>query len=678
MHANPWFILKRKIVPIALGVLVVLSGFGCSDDKPASEEQPIVEEKPSLWNETAVRKILQTFAYGGHSTDQQITLWAGMDPEQAITEILSFDAVNEKLSPSEDDTSAQGGRLEDLMAYWSLENTSTSNPSPFPLSQRVGYGTFYTYPDTHSTLPNQTVLYSAGLQNSWVGSINKRGLNPFRQKFGLFLTNYLMAVNLNKVRPPLIRRLYDDVLDMLANGASFDQVLARGAYSAAIAMQYGHNNNVYNNQSDTFRGNDDFAREFHQLFFRINGSGEDPDYHENTTIEHTAWLLTGMQIDRDPEVYQWASNRAFDHWVAPLIFTDHLDNNYQEIVTTDPITGYITYTPGASAPRTINNLSNHHQAPLEILHTQIAGTTAKEKLIALAEVDINTEESQNNLPIYIVSYFADDNLTPEKKAAVVALWRDTPDKNVLLFLQRYAISPLFLNPDTFKYRTAFNRDMTIFNLNTVDNNEAYEKIIDFRGIMIAQGANVFVPAHNVFGGQTSLNAANNPNIFRSAYNDAIDGYWRISKLEEYQRDAAGIIVKDANGQNIVTWRKDWAKIVPRNSHGVYRVDDVGEWLWNRFIGDGLKNYTALERAYVNAFLATGVDFPALVQPLVAEDQITLENLAHAPLSDYMSSHQSTLMALDSQDDVLRRNSNLYMGLAIDFIIATPFMYAIGG
>lgn len=645
----------------------------CGKDETAPTQLPTEQ-----WNNSAVRKILHTFAYGGQANDEQIAIWAKMEPGKAIQEILTFDAVNERLSPSEDNTASMGGRLEDLMAYWSLENTSNNNPSPYPMYRRANYGTFYTYPSNHAVYPDQTLLYTAGLQNTWVDTINKRGLNPFRQKFGLFLTNYHMAVNLRDVRPNLIRRLYDDSMDMLANGASYEQVLARGAYSAAVAMEYGHRNNVYNNNTQVFRGNDDFAREFHQLFFKINGINEQPDYHENTTIEHTAWILTGMQIDHDPERYNWASNRVFDHFVAPLVFTDHMDNYYSQVVTTDPVTGATRFDPGASAPRNINNLTNHHQGSLEILHSDIQGATAKEKIIALAQVAINNEESLDNIPLFIVNYFADDNLTAAKKVDIIKLWRDLPEKNVLTFLQQYAISPMFLSDNTYKFRTAFNRNMTIFNLNTVDNEEAYQNNVSFRGLMNQQGANVFVPAHDVFGGQTSLNAANNPNIFKSAYNDSVDQYSRVVKTLEYQRDDSGKIVVDQNGNRVVSWRKNWAKIVPKNSAGVYQVDKVGEWLWNRFIGDGLRHYGPLERAYVNAFLATGRDFPGIVASVVPEEQISISALTQEPLSSFTSAHRVSIMALDSADVTDRNIANINVGLAIDFIVNTPYMYVIGG
>ena len=74
------------------------------------------------WDETAVRKVLHVFAYGGQSTDAQITARAGMAPVQAITEILTFGAHNDKLSPPEDATRNTNGTLEDLQTFWSSDD----------------------------------------------------------------------------------------------------------------------------------------------------------------------------------------------------------------------------------------------------------------------------------------------------------------------------------------------------------------------------------------------------------------------------------------------------------------------------------------------------------------------------------------------------------------------------
>ncbi|GEM_PF-2569200 len=72
---------------------------------------------PNDWNGTAVRRILHTSAYGGFASDSQILIWAGMPPNTAIAEMLTFDSINNKLSPPQDTTVQQGTDLGSLQAY---------------------------------------------------------------------------------------------------------------------------------------------------------------------------------------------------------------------------------------------------------------------------------------------------------------------------------------------------------------------------------------------------------------------------------------------------------------------------------------------------------------------------------------------------------------------------------
>ena len=82
-------------------------------------EFSIVKSKD--WNEVYVRRVLNAFAYGGLATDAQIDSWGRMKPLQAVTEILTFAAVNNKLSPPDggDDTELHCGSLADLQEFWS-------------------------------------------------------------------------------------------------------------------------------------------------------------------------------------------------------------------------------------------------------------------------------------------------------------------------------------------------------------------------------------------------------------------------------------------------------------------------------------------------------------------------------------------------------------------------------
>lgn len=589
------------------------------------------------WNEAAVRRSLHVFAYGGAASDSQIDLWANMAPAAAIQEMLIFDPVNPLLSPVEDVSAGYSGSLAALQTLF-------ASGAPDNLTCPGDRGRF---DQTKQKAVADIVLNNSGLQHAWIAAVRTRGLNPFRHNVGFWLVNYQMAVNLRDTEPPLLRKHYDGALDALAAGRPFHEVLGVGATSAAVAREYNHRNNIYKNNTGVFRGNDDFAREFHQLFFRINGDVEDPAYHENVTIEHTARALTGLQIDKIPNAYGTTLDR--DWWVAPIDFTDHLD-----------VTG-----------RDLQNLTRHYAGSLEILHNTISGATAEDKVFALAAVAIQHPESLANLPVEIVKFFADDNLDEEKTIAIREAWNTvvaTPD-DLLLFLQDYAISTAFHGPSTFKYRTAFQRNMTIYNLNTVDNEEAYNNAFTPRTAMLKQGADVFFPAHDVFGGQTSHNAANNPNLFQEAYNRAVDHPNDLAKTAD--------VCRDETGAALGTWRKDWALVIPTRG-GVYGVGDVGLWLWNRFVGDAARAYGTLEQANVAALLATGMDLGFAIDAGTPDTAYSVAELEHEPLFSTVASFQNATIDLGSPTTATRRKANHRVGMAINFITMTPAMFATEG
>lgn len=591
----------------------------------------------SEWNRAAVRNVLRVFAYGGAASDPQIDAWAAMTPDAAIRQILTFEPSNPLLSPAEDATVDYAGSLAELQALW----TSPSPDNRYCLDDRSAFN------ETNVRADGNVVLRNLGLQNTWIGAVRSRGLNPFRHKVGFWLANYQMAVNLRDTEPPLVREHYDSALNALANQAPFYDVLAVGATSAAVAREYGHRSNIYNNVTGVFRGNDDFAREFHQLFFLINGDTEDPDYHENTTIENTAWALTGMQIDKVPNAYGTTLTR--DWWVAPIDFSDHFD----------------------ATGRNIRNVSRHYQGSLEILREAISGATAEEKVFSLAAIAGMHPESLANLPVAVVNFFADDNLDAGKIAEIRAEWsRLAGQPNDLLeFMRSYAVSTAFHRADTYKYRTAFDRNLTIYSLNTVDNEEHYGNSYTPRGVMRLQGAEVFIPVHDVFGGQTSLNAANNPNLFKEAYNSSVNFPNRIAKTAEACNDAAG--------NRIGTWRKEWARVMPAMPGG-YRAEDVGDWLWRRFVGDGGRHYGVLEQAHVAALLATGMDLGFVLDSTAPDTVYSVTDLLNEPYASIVADHQAQPMALDSAVNAERREANRRVGMAVNFIAMTPFMFATEG
>ena len=109
--------------------------------------------------------------------------------------------------------------------------------------------------------------------------------------------------------------------------------------------------------------------------------------------------------------------------------------------------------------------------------------------------------------------------------------------------------------------------MTRYNLSTVNNAEHYGNSTEPRGTMLIQGADVFKPKHDVFGGQTSLNAANSPDLFKEAYNRTVNFPNRIIKTRE--------VCHDTNGVQQSVWLKDWASAIPSDASGQWTSSAVG-------------------------------------------------------------------------------------------------------
>lgn len=610
------------------------------------------------WDNTAVRKVLHSFAYGGFASDTQIQTWADMPPAQAINQILSFAPTNDLLSPPQDNSlqpklsvNGQDRTLEGVQTLWS-SNTDPDNLMPAEYQ--------YLFNPINSNGDN---FEPGSLTYTWLAASNRRGINPFRQRVGFWLTNYHMAIHMNALdgNAPLLRTLYDESMALLGQGASFDQVLALGASSAAIAMQYGHMNNRYEMATGSFYGNDDFAREFHQLFFGILGvdptQSVDADafkaYYENITIENTAKALTGMQLTYAPITLPGADFSGY---------LQHIDFLSEE------------------------NAPNHHAADLEILNfnnpgaANISGTTAAEKLQALAQLAINDPESELRLPQKIIAYFADDNLdarietNPNLQDEITDAWR-TSNKNLLDFLRAYAISTQFHSPQRIKYLTAFDRNLLILNQNTVDNQESYNSFI-FPAIiarMQRQGATPFQPAHFVFGAQTAREAFENADIFKDAYNSNIC----IIQGDSGCSDSWATLAR--TGNSTTGWEKNWAALIPTNANNTHDVDSVARWLWNRFVADGGAYYGPQERAHITSLLATGEDFLSHVAQQTGEpfqeDGLASADLLNPdlPYLAVIEANEAITLPLLDPDRVYLANQRI--GLAVNFITATPYMFA---
>lgn len=569
----------------------------------------------AAWDETAVRQVLHTFAFGGFATDAQVTAWANMAPQDAIAEMLTFDTVNDKVSPAASDApeiAAANGSLRCLTGLFSVD----SQDNPIPSGDRDGYAI-----DEYDAVPR-----------TWGLAVRVRGLNPVRQRIGFFETNYHLAVSSNAgVTNRQLLAYYDGIMNDLAQGKPYHMVLTDAALSAAVARQYDHRNNVY--QNGKFAGNEDFGREYHQLFFGILGDYDDAytgtmaDYHEKVTIPDTARALTDMQVS-----------------------------------DTNELSDVVTF-----------GTAEHFPGTLEILGINNTGTTARERFLALAPTPIAHAESLANLPIIIVRMLADDLLDPassdpavlERVAVVRDLWASMPNENksLLEFLRKYAISSAFHNPTRVKYWTSIERNILVNNLTSLTNRDAYQNRYSTSSWISNEDVSPFRPSHDVFGGQTGIEAANTADVFRNAYNRSVDSYWSLTSVSI-----------DRNGAPY--WRKDWAAVAPRDPGGGFSTKTIAEWLWQRYVADGLANFGELERAHLYALLASGRDLAGWLDETNATAVISLADVTNAgPTRTTVQQAAGAPLFLESSDPDTREEANRRISLAANFIVATPFFMA---
>jgi hypothetical protein len=548
------------------------------------------------WDDGAVRQVLDIFAYGGHATDSQINYWAEMRPDQAIVEMLTFEQHNLLLSPpassDHDKLYLRDGTLRGLGEFWSSDDEHN--------------GVHEDHRDRYVPV--------IGIKNIWLRAAVSRGLNPFRQKIGLWETNYHLAANLdNNVFKGQMLRYYDDIMEAHASGLPYQEVLSIAATSAAIASQYGHWSNRY--KDNVCLCNEDFAREYYQLFFGILGENA-PDHHETVTIKNTALALTGIRFQKTPD------GRRGDG----LLFTSEY----------------------------------HYPGELEMLGVSYWGENALERIEQVSRDAINHPESLDNLPVMIVGGIADDNLDGYKIAKLRHAWASMQEKNLLTFLRAYAVSTLFHNSDRIKYLSSIDRQIKTANSIILSNEEAYlvlDRVLSIEG----EGVRVFHPTHNVFGNQTGLEAYNSADVFRHNYNRV------TAKSHTFRMSEAG----NLGG----SWTKDWGANIPANADGDYLVKEVAEWLWIRFVGDELKNLGSLERAHIYAFLSSGEDLASLVSPEQPDIVITTSDLQADPdLSMLIEDLGGISMLLGSKDKDERRYANELVGQAINFIVGTPYMF----
>ena len=276
----------------------------------------------------------------------------------------------------------------------------------------------------------------------------------------------------------------------------------------------------------------------------------------------------------------------------------------------------------------------------------------------------------------IVAGLADENLDAQKIQRIRQAWRSMPQKSLLAFLRAYAISEVYHSHTRARRQTSVDRLMTASTQVTLNNREVdLEIYIPYD--LTDENVQIFAPRHNVFGAQTGLEAADSTNVFRNNYNRLTQAYWRYA-----------LPFGEPIGEH---WEKDWASVIPAGSENVWQVSGVAEWLWQRFVADGLDNFGELERAHVYALLGSDFDLTTLVArtELQANGQdpsdptlydfdriVTTEQLTTDPaLVALVEEMAATPLLLNAADLETRRNFNLRVGQAINFIVGTPYVFA---
>lgn len=594
---------------------------------------PFPELAQEEWNQTRIRQILHTFAFGGPASEAQIQRWSGMKPLNAVAEMLSPRPVNPRLSPP-----ANYDRMDQVFGSASLRKLAEFLSSEAPENPvTAAHRRYFALTDWNAA------------PYTWCAATLASGLNPFLHWLGMMETNYHMAVNRNVgVGRAQILDYYDTILTGHIEGKPYQQIMADAAVSAAIAVQYNHRRNEFRN--GIFRGNEDFAREFHQLFFGILGTDEEacqnapsignylsypPNkqcqmYHEDVTVRGTARALSGMPVSGD----------------------FHLD-----------------YT--ISYPE-----ETHHTANLEILGTPISGSNASEKIHLLAETSILHPESLHNLPINLIRMFVEDAPDPATEEAIREAWASMPTKNLIRFLQSYAASPLFHRPKRLKYFHTIERVIRYFNLSLAPGAARWDRLLSVVWFLEDEGVQVFAPSHDVFGGQTGQEASLSGSVMRNHHDYLVANPWTSNKLGDIY--------------NQIEWRRDFSTIIPKASDGTYPVVHVAEWLWNYLIADDLKHFGTVERAQVYALLNRREDFSRAVSPespdlIYTQEQI--ENPAHPAHQTYLDLSREVLDLLgnpdvpwecESCDSRNQRAVNQRIGMALNFIAMTPWFFALEG
>jgi len=562
----------------------------------SSDFIPLTSEE---WNTNTVNKVLNTFTYGIVANKEQIGIWANMEPAEAIKEILNTNSFNLKLRNNENSF------LEEHFN----ENLGLNDVREI-MYDKYGSDVF----KLHSRFSKGFVQSNLIAQNT--------NFNPFILKLGLWETNY------HQVLTGAIDLLYiydnyeyfDTIMDGIRNNLEYQTIMAHSAASSSILIMYNQLNNIYKKNTDELLVNDDFGREFNQLFFGILGE-DDLVYYENKTIESTSRILTGFKL----------SFRALKD------------------ETSGETTGGRTFYPSAT--------SFHFNQPVEANGQIIDNPDFKTGLSNLADVNINVEESLRNLPIIIIKGLADDEieLNENKKETVINAWKNMPNKNILEFIQNYAISNCFHSKDRVKYLSVLDKYYKIYNLLNFEDNVAssYGNIIYY---LKEENYVIDIPAKGVFGNWTGEDVKNNTNVFANFYNNIVNG----------------------NFDNLFKTKLVYTKLLEKNNINQSDIKEVAEFLWSKLIGDNLKNFGHTERLEVYSLLYSGMDYNSLT---ATDTEPTKDNI----LNNYFM-NQTYLMlenaSLINEDNLLYKEKllleNRKLINTIHFILGTPyFLYEEG-
>ena len=574
---------------ISISVLVILI-YGCKKDNEEVVIEPYIYEEKYYgegfstlnndeWNKNTVNKVLNTFTYGIVAKQSQIQTWADMNATDAIKEIITMEGFNDKLNKYNTSfLDKNETRIEILSEIF----YNRYNGGNFRLECR---------------LSNGEIITPLLLDNT--------NFNPTRLKIGLWETNYHQVINakIDALHCLNIHHYFDDIVEGINDNVDYHKILSKSAHSTPIMFMYNQFDNKYIN--GTFLLNDDFAREYNQLFFGILGV-DNLSYYENTTIENTAKILTGI------------------------------DKARRDYTTLDGLE-----TVNAPDYYVLENPLEHYSGTLEILENNIQQSSVEEGLNKIGEIAIRDKEGSDNLPIIIIEGLSDDNLDYETKEKIRNEWKNNlSHPNFLQFIQKYAISHSFHNENRLKYLSSLDRVMKTYNLLNFEG----KKPINIHKInyeLLKEDYKIFFPAKGVFGNLTGEDILNNSNVFSVFYNRAAN--------IEYSNTYTDM---------------DFSKMIDDNVEK--NIKSISEFVWNRFIGDNLKNFGKMERLHIYSILAHGVDY----------NEYKNTNIIYT--EEYINNDQNILNDIEDMSkltiNLIDTTNKTRIKYITHFVLGLPFMW----